>query len=301
MSTTTITGSATYRSAFDKLITGQAYNPEHLADASTPEGHQFPLLFANTWLATMKRVCPLYRLANTEKVPSRHTSLWVNNSTLTAAWTLEGADITATAASSDFTRFKLTPHKLASLAVYDQALITDQPSTAQLVIASGLATALAEVLEATITGGNTTMGITGLTGHADRAQTGTLDTESITSMFLRLDAKHRANAVWVVGDETALQLATAPTNNGVPVLNLDTMRMCGKHVVISPTMPAPTAGSIPVALVDPARLRITQFGEPVIQTLTERYALAGRLGYLATSYFDITLETPEALTLLQHA
>lgn len=301
MSVTTVTATSTYRTAFDQLITGQAYNPEHLAEASTPEGHQFPLLFANIWLTTIKRVCPLYAIANTEKIPTRNTSLWVNNSTLHAAWSPEGYDITTTVASTDFTRFELTPHKLTALAIYDQTLISDQPNTAQTIIASGLATALAEVLEATITSGNTTMGITGITGHTNRAHTGTLDTAGITSMFLRMPTHHRTNAVWLIGDETALRLATAPTSNGIPLLNLDTMRMCGKRVIISPTMPTPTVGNAPVALVDPARLRITQFGEPLIQTLTERYALEGRLGYLATSYFDITLETPDALTLLHLA
>lgn len=204
---------------------------------------------------------------------------------------------------NDFTRIDLNRYKLVSLAKLPEEFIRDAGFDVERYIVRRFGKSIAKAEEKAFITGNGVTEPTGIlhatNGAALSHRSHSLCYGDILSLYYAVDAKYRANAVWLMNDKTALELRKLTDETGHYIWNANDDTLLGKKVVISEFMPDATGGNKPIAFGDFSYYWIIDRDPVSMKVLRERFALNGQIGYLAFRFIDGKLVRSDAVKVIQ--
>ena len=245
------------------------------------------------------------RLATVVNTTSPEGTIQAVTSTGTADWVAEG---TAIPESSDtILPFPVYSYKLASLVRLKNSFVSDNAFDLENYLVTAFARRFGRAEEAAFLNGTGTNQPTGLLS-ANGAEVGVTAAsatavayDELTKLYFSLKAEHRANAVFLMHDDTAMALRTLKDGAGNPLWNAERETIFGKPVVTSLAMPAPATGKKAIAFGDLSYYWVIERQSLTIKRLSELYSAQGQIGFTAFERLDGKLILPEAVKVLQMA
>jgi HK97 family phage major capsid protein len=203
---------------------------------------------------------------------------------------------------NEIASYTLNSYKIARIEKLSTEMINDAGFNVQTALADLFGKSFGRTEENGIINGNGENEPYGLLHSTKGAQIGvtaeTLDFDKVKELFFSLDSQYRRSAVWVMSDETALQLRMLKDTSGFPLWNHNSDTILGKPVYTSPFMPDIGSGNKPVLFGDFSRYWFVIRGGLTLQLLSENYALNGMTGYLGMELVDGRLIIRDAVKAL---
>lgn len=285
------TTSRTYREAFKNLVCHNKVDVVNLREGSNSHGQYFPQDIAKAFNQGLTHTFPLRALAQVEEGTIRDTLITTESRTI-AEWSEENSTIADRMEPplSELTQRLVSPTRLHALTSMLQETLSDQPHLVEVKIAAALGEAMGEKLEAA-----TVQKIQEVTGQSI---IGHLDTESIKKVYFNQPAHQRMNSVWIMNDHTLLELVGLEIAGGQPLVDMASMTVLGRPIVITQSMPNPEAGSMPVAFLNPKRLRMIEPDHPALRVIREKWAVQGHIGFMCTMRSETIIDRPDHVILL---
>lgn len=201
--------------------------------------------------------------------------------------------------SDEFSQIPFMSYKFATLCKVSETLMLDKKFNIQKYLTNEFARRFGRTEEKYFvngTGENQPIGI--LNSAEVGTETSDITFDDIIKLFLSLKPEYRKNAVWVMNDDTALKLRTLKSNVGDYIWNHSNDTIFGRPVEVSPHMPNAEIGAKPILFGDLSFFWILQRDKLAVKTLTEKYAVYGAIGYVATERLDGKLTRSEAVKTL---
>jgi len=245
------------------------------------------------------------RLATVVNTTSPDGTIQAVTSTGTADWVAEGAAIPES--SDTILPFHVYSYKLASLVRLKNSFVSDNAFDLENYLVTAFARRFGRAEEAAFLNGTGTNQPTGLLSNSGAevgvtaASATAIAYDELTKLYFSLKAEHRANAVFLMHDDTAMALRTLKDSVGNPLWNAERDTIFGKPVVTSLAMPAPAAGKKTIAFGDLSYYWVIERQPLTIKRLNEMYAVQGQIGFTAFERLDGKLIFPEAVKVLQMA
>lgn len=220
----------------------------------------------------------------------------------TAYWTGESADYTPT--NPTFTQKSLNAYKLTYLNSASEELVHDSAFNVLDFIAKDFADTMGETEEAAFLVGDGASKPTGLTTQAAVGKTAAaaavITSDEIIEFFHSLKSKYRKRGTFLMSDDFALAIRKLKDSSGryiwQPSLSLgapDTL--LARPVEFSAGMPSIGASAVPCLFGDFSYFWIGDRGGRVFQTLIEKYAEKGEVGYRGYERVDAVLTLAESM------
>jgi HK97 family phage major capsid protein len=245
------------------------------------------------------------RLATVVNTTSPEGTIQAVTSTGTADWVGEGAVIPES--SDNILPFPVYSYKLASLVRLKNSFVNDNAFDLENYLLTAFARRFGRAEEAAFLNGTGTNQPTGLLS-ASGAEVGVtaasataIAYDELTKLYFSLKAEHRANAVFLMHDDTAMALRTLKDTAGNPLWNAERETIFGKPVVTSLAMPAPAAGKKAIAFGDLSYYWVIERQPLTTKRLSELYSVQGQIGFTAFERLDGKLILPEAVKVLKMA
>ena len=245
------------------------------------------------------------RLATVVNTTSPEGTIQAVTSTGTADWVAEGAAIPES--SDTILPFSVYSHKLASLVRLKNSFVNDNAFDLEYYLVTAFARRFGRAEEAAFLNGTGTNQPTGLLS-ASGAEVGVtaasataITYDELTNLYFSLKAEHRASAVFLMHDDTAMALRTLKDSVGNPLWNAERETIFGKPVVTSLAMPIPATGKKAIAFGDLSYYWVIERQPLTVKRLSELYSVQGQIGFTAFERLDGKLILPEAVKVLQMA
>ena len=245
------------------------------------------------------------RLATVVNTTSPEGTIQAVTSTGTADWVGEGAVIPES--SDTILPFPVYSYKLASLVRLKTSFVSDNAFDLENYLVTSFARRFGRAEEAAFLNGTGTNQPTGLLS-ASGAEVGVtaasataIAYDELTKLYFSLKADHRASAVFLMHDDTAMALRMLKDSVGNPLWNAERDTIFGKPVVTSLAMPAPAAGKKTIAFGDLSYYWVIERQPLTVKRLSELYSVQGQIGFTAFERLDGKLILPEAVKVLQMA
>ena len=245
------------------------------------------------------------RLATVVNTTSPDGTIQAVTSTGAADWVAEGAAIPES--SDTILPFQVYSYKLASLVRLKNSFVSDNAFDLENYLVTAFSRRFGRAEEAAFLNGTGTNQPTGLLS-ASGAEVGVtaasataIAYDELTKLYFSLKAEHRANAVFLMHDDTAMALRTLKDSAGNPLWNAERETIFGKPVVTSLAMPALTTGKKAIAFGDLSYYWVIERQPLTVKRLSELYSVQGQIGFTAFERLDGKLILPEAIKVLQMA
>ena len=298
--------SINYTKAFWNAMRGKKYEASALSEgADTTGSFLLPEEFRGKFKSALENDNLFRRLATVIQAPTVDGTIQAVTSTGSADWVAEG---TAFPESSDtFTQFPVKSHKLATLSRLRSSFVQDNNFDIERYLLREFARRFGRAEEnAFINGDGVSQpyGILGANGGevgvtADDAAQVTYD--EVIQLYFALKPEYRANAVFIMHDETAMALRTLKDTSGNYLWNTSNDTIFSKAVITSPYMPTMAAGAKPIVFGDLSYYWVTERQQLAVKVLSELFAEQGQVGFSAFERLDGRLIRPEAVNVMQMA
>ncbi len=245
------------------------------------------------------------RLGTVANTTLPDATIFATTSTGTAAWIAEGASIPES--SDAILPFKVYSYKLGSLTRLNTTFVNDNAFDLEKYLVTAFARRFGRAEEAAFLNGTGTNQPTGLLSDSGAeigvtaASTTAITYDELTKLYFSLKAEHRANAVFLMHDDTAMALRMLKDNVGNPIWNAEKDTLFGKPVVTSLAMPATATGKKAIAFGDLSFYWVIERQPLVVNRVSELYSELGQIGFFAFERLDGKLVLPEAVKVLQMA
>ena len=206
--------------------------------------------------------------------------IWSADSRDYASFVPEGAPIPGFDVEEDFTRIRVGSHKIALDADFDlKKYISER---------MGKSFAYAED-KAFICGSGVNEPFA-LIHDTEGAEIGTtvsaLTYDAVIDLFFSVKSEYRTYATWLMNDRTATVLRKLKDDSGNYLWNSSTDTILGKPIRICNELPDIAAGANPVLFGDFRYYWIVDRSPVSMKALKERFAMSGRVGYVAFELLD---------------
>ena len=296
----------TYEHNFWNMMRGKSADLPVLSSKTDVSGDYLtPEEFKSKFDKALAKDNVFRRLATVVNTTSPDGTIQAVTSTGAADWVAEGAAIPES--SDTILPFQVYSYKLASLVRLKNSFVSDNAFDLENYLVTAFARRFGRAEETAFLNGTGTNQPTGLlsAGGAEVGVTAASATaiayDELTKLYFSLKAEHRANAVFLMHDDTAMALRTLKDSVGNPLWNAERDTIFGKPVVTSLAMPAPAAGKKTIAIGDLSYYWVIERQALTIKRLNEMYAVQGQIGFTAFERLDGKLILPEAVKVLQMA
>ena len=300
-----ILGDPTYDRQFWDVMCGSRTPSEILRGgySNATGGYELPSTSKRKYHELLLAESNFRKLSNVLTIKGKDERLWARTCNDLAMWVPEGVKIPLRDGMTDFTRYVLGKHKLATAFKLDQDIIFEPGFQVEDYLLRRLAKnfALAED-DAFIngTGENMPVGILADNGGAEiGATTSALTYEDIAALFFSVKPEYRNSGVWMMNDETAYALRTLKDAGGNYIWNHSNDTILGKKVCVCNAMPSAGTGTKPIAFGDFSHYWIVDRAPVNLQPLMEEFALYDQVGYVGYEFLDAKLIHPEAIKVIQ--
>ena len=297
---------AIYNRAFWNLIRGQHVDYAELDSRKAGFGaYLTPEEFKGKFDKALAKECVFRRLATVVSTTSSEGKILAVESTGAAEWVNENVPIPESA--DTVTQFSFSSHKLASMVRLKNAFVTDTAFPLENYLQGAFARRFGRAEEAAFLNGSGVghpsglLGANGASVGAAAASATAITYDEVVNLYFSLKADHRANAVFLMHDDTVMALRVLKDTAGNPLWNAERETIFGKPVITSPAMPTMAAGKKAIAFGDLAQYWIIERQPLAVARLNELYCEHGEIGFLASERLDGKLILPEAVKVLQRA
>lgn len=200
-----------------------------------------------------------------------------------------------------FTTVDLTGYVIGALALVSNKLITNTDINITDFVVTEVARAMAEKLEKEFTLG-TTSKITGVTSAQVRvttAATTAITYDELVSLKHSIKKQFRANAKWIMNDDTYTAICKLKDDEGRPYFVDDDYKILGCEVLVSDSMPAIAASAKAIVFGDLTGYTIKGAKNIEISILREKYADRNMIGVIAYAEFDAKITDGKKLAVMQ--
>jgi len=328
-------GSAEYRDAFwaytRRTLSG-LLPQEHRAmsvGSAADGGYLVPDEFHTTLVEKRRDRNLMRQLGNVIETSSGDHLIPVAVNDIEAKWTAEATANVET--SPTFTQVALGAHKLAAIVKVSEEILNDSAFNLAAYIANQFAVSFGDAEEkAFVNGGGTDFTESTYLGHQPRgvtkdaitgvtaASSSAITTDEVLAHYHKLPAPYRANAAWLMNDNTALALrklkasfTSTIDDGGSPATTVSVVNsgdylwqpglqagqpdmLFGRPVYVSRYMPDIGAGTKPIVFGDYSYYWIADRQRIAMQRLVELYAASGQVGFRMFTRVDGRLVLPDA-------
>ncbi|NBJ14010.1 MAG: phage major capsid protein [Dehalobacter sp. 4CP] len=246
------------------------------------------------------------RLATLAETSSESGRIIATSSDGNAEFSEDGEEINESA--DTLVEFPFESYKLAALTRIRENFMHDNAFDLKGYLRSEFSRRFGRAEENAFINGNGENQPTGLLHETNGAETGrtTASPDAITfddviALHQSLKPKYRKRAVWLMNDDTAMQLRFLKDSSGNPLWNHSNDSIFSKQVIISPFMPSITAGAVPIAIGDLKYYWYIQRQNLAAKVLWELFSKYGHIGIIATERVDGLLIRREAVKALKMA
>ena len=290
-----------YNFAFENALRGKTrYDVPELGEGyrSYNDSYIFPKGFKGDFDSALKKENVFRRYGTNMYVRDCEENIYTVLSTAEADIVADGKAYPTD--SDEFSKIPFMSFKFATLCKVSETLMLDKKFNIQKYLTNEFARRFGRAEEKYFVNGTGENEPVGILGSADTGvETTEITFDDITKLFLSLKPEYRKNAVWVINDETALKLRTLKNAVGDYIWNHTNDTIFGRPVEISPHMPNAEAGAKPILFGDLSFFWILQRDKLTVKTLTEKYAIQGAVGYVASERLDGKLVRSEAVKTLK--
>ena len=201
-----------------------------------------------------------------------------------------------------FTQFPVKSYKLAGMSRLNKSFVLDTNFDLEKYLSNDFAKRFGRDEENIFINGNGTTQPRGvLTNNADviTEANNAISYDEVTKLYFSLKAEYRKDAVFLMHDDTAMQLRLLKDNAGNYLWNASNDTIFGKPVVTSPYMPEIAAGAKPIVFGDLSYYWIVERQPLSIKRFNELYVLQGQIGFAGHERIDGKLIQPDAVRILQ--
>ena len=297
---------AIYNRAFWNLIRGQHVDHAELASKKVCYGtYLAPEEFKGKFDTALAKECVFRRLATVVRATSSEGKIQAVESTGAAAWVNEHASIPESA--DTVTQFAFSSFKLASMVRLKTVFVTDTAFPLENYLQGAFARRFGRAEEAAFLNGSGVdrpsglLGETGASLGAAAASATAITYDEVVNLYFSLKAEHRANAVFLMHDDTAMALRVLKDTAGNPLWNAERETIFGKPVITSPAIPTMAAGKKAIVFGDLAQYWIIERQPLSVKRLDELYSVHDEIGFSASERLDGKLISPDAIKVLQMA
>lgn len=296
----------TYEHNFWNMMRGKKADLPVLSTKSVGNGaYLTPEDFKSKFDQALTKDNVFRRLGTVANTTSPDATIFATTSTGTAAWIADGASIPES--SDAILPFKVYSYKLGSLTRLNTTFVNDNAFDLEKYLVTAFARRFGRAEEAAFLNGTGTNQPTGLLSDSGAeigvtaASTTAITYDELTKLYFSLKAEHRANAVFLMHDDTAMALRMLKDNVDNPIWNAEKDTLFGKPVVTSLAMPATATGKKAIAFGDLSFYWVIERQPLVVNRVSELYSELGQIGFFAFERLDGKLVLPEAVKVLQMA
>lgn len=297
--------SNTYSTEFwNKLMRGVHPEEDKLSAGKSKNGmFELPMDSSREYQAALMKESFFRNIATCVDAPRSDSTIWTSDCNDTAEWVKEGGTVSIADATGDFSRMNINCNKLVTLTTLNDDFVNDIGFNVKKYLISRFAECFNRAEEnAFINGTGVDMPV-GILHSTEGAEVGITATkfsfDNVISLYMSTKAKYRKKGVWIMNDETALELRKIKDTDDNYIWNHSTDTILGRPVYISEFMPNAEAEKKPIAFGDFRFYWIVNRSGVSVRTLRERFALEQKTGYLAQEFIDARLVRPEAVKVLQ--
>lgn len=293
----------TYSQRFWNTMRGDLINAAAITDKLDSTGsYPAPEEFKGKFDKALAKDNVFRKLATVVNTTSGDGTIHAVASTGTAEWVPTGIAIPESA--DTITQFPVHSYKLASRVRLNNSFVLDNAFDIENYLLNAFARRFSRAEETAFLNGTGTDEPTGLlsSGGAEVGVTAASITyDDVVKLYFSLKPEYRANAVFLMHDDTAMALRTLKDSAGNPIWNAQNDTIFGKPVITTPSMPTAAAGAKPIAFGDISHYWVIEHQPLAIKRLNEMYAVQGQIGFSAYERLDGKLIVPEAVKVLKMA
>lgn len=293
-----------YDRAFWNTLRGAAFDEASMNEGrDNSGGFALPGKTADKFAEALCKDNFFRRLSTTVHIPTDTSNVMAVTAEATADWVGEG--VAFPESDDDLGLLPFTVKKLAGLTKLKKDFISDNAFDLEGYIVSCFARRFGRAEEDAFLNGNgvdTPWGILGDTNGAEVGVTtagSAIAFDEVNALFFSLKPEYRSDAVWVMNDETLLNLRSLKDSSGNYLWRGEPDKLNGRPLVVSDHMPSIASGAKPLAF---GAFRYYWIAENVplsVKVLRELYAMSGMVGIAAHELLDGRLIRPEAVKVLK--
>lgn len=295
-----------YKQNFWNVMRGKNTNPATLAERVNSYGDfQVPDDFKERLDKALAKDNVFRRLATVVRTTSPEGNIQAVASTGTAEWVDEGAAFTES--SDTLTQLNIYSYKLASLVRLRDSFVADTAFDLEGYLLNAFARRFGRAEETAFlncTGDDQPTGLLSAAGAevgVTAASSTVITYDEVVELYFSLKPEHRASAVFLMHDDTAMALRTLKDSANNPIWNTQGDTIFGKPVITTPSMPVAAAGAKSIVFGDLSHYWVIERQPLAIKRLKELYSLQGQIGFTAYERLDGKLILPEAVKVLKMA
>lgn len=220
-----------------------------------------------------------------------------------AVWVKEGDRIPVYDTVDDFTDYDIGFHRLVCIARVDEDVINDATFDFEDYLIDRFARVFGRAEEQAFVNGTGVNQPTGIIcpnkGAEVSVTVDALSADSLIQLYFSLKPEYRANAIWMMNDETALAIRSMKDADGNYIWDGSESSLLGRPVVISNYMPSAKSGSMPIVFGDFSYYWVVGRKPLSVRALQEKFALYNQIGYLGVEFLDGKLIRREAMKAVQ--
>lgn len=225
--------------------------------------------------------------------------IWAADSHDYASFVPEGAPIPGFDVEEDFTRIRVGSHKIACLLKLSEEFALDADFDLKKYISKRMGKSFAYAEDKAFICGSGVNEPFGLIHDTEGAEIGTtvsaLTYDAVIDLFFSVKPEYRTHAAWLMNDRTATVLRKLKDDSGNYLWNSSTDTILGKPIRICNELPDIAAGAKPVLFGDFRYYWIVDRSPVSMKALKERFAMSGRVGYVAFELLDARLVRRDAV------
>lgn len=225
--------------------------------------------------------------------------IWAADSHDYASFVPEGAPIPGFDVEEDFTRIRVGSHKIACLLKLSEEFALDADFDLKKYISERMGKSFAYAEDKAFICGSGVNEPFGLLHDTEGAKIGTavsaLTYDAVIDLFFSVKPEYRTHAAWLMNDRTATALRKLKDDSGNYLWNSSTDTVLGKPIRICNELPDIAAGAKPVLFGDFRYYWIVDRSPVSMKALKERFAMSGRVGYVAFELLDARLVRRDAV------
>ena len=239
-------------------------------------------------------------LATNPKKYQGGSVIWAADSRDYASFAPEGAPIPGFDVEEDFTRIRVGSHKIACLLKLSEEFALDADFDLKEYISEHMGKSFAYAEDKALICGSGVNEPFGLIHDTEWAEIGTtvsaLTYDAVIDLFFSVKSEYRTYATWLMNDRTATVLRKLKDDSGNYLWkSSSTDTILGKPIRICNELPDIAAGAKPVLFGDFRYYWIVDRSPVSMKALKERFAMSGRVGYVAFELLDARLVRRDAV------
>ena len=287
---------------FKNVLQGKT-TPTLTQNAIDGDYYKLPEGVSDEYNSKLKKYSLFRRHATVNSINASEGKIYIPSISYTASWIDENESIPKSI--ENLTAIPLNSKKLATMIKVKCNIVEDELFNLTDYLINTFARCFGQAEDNAYLNGNgvkTPTGILtegGATVGAVTESTTLISFEDLQALYYSVPTEYRENAVFIMHDNTAMQLRTLTDANGYPLINQDNNTLFGKPVETSAGMPECAAGAKAVVFGDLSYYSIIERQPLAVKCLTELYINNSEYGYIGTERLDGKLTNKNAVKVLK--